>query len=436
MEKIELKRILFIQKNEIQKVLEDRSIIQRDCIHLVEKYIDTDLIKVITGVRRCGKSILSLQIITKRNYAYINFDDERLFKITTEDLNNILEILHEIYGNFKYLFIDEIQNIEDWELFVNRCRRQGYNILITGSNAKLLSKELATHLTGRFIEIELYPFSFKEFLKYFGLEYSMDELYLPEKVGEIKKYMNKYIETGGFPEVLKYPETETRYLADMYNAILGKDIITRYNIRFSKSLRDISTYLISNHSCEISYNKLKNIFDIKSSHTTENYVFYIEEAYLIFQLFPFSFKVKEQLRGSKKIYAIDTGLINAISSRSFDNTGRLMENIVFLELMRERSETPFEMYFYKSSQQEEVDFVIKKGLKITRLIQVCYSMELEKTRMRELKALIKASLELNCTDLLVITWDYEAEEEEMGKNIRFLPLWKWLLKDIFIREVI
>jgi len=423
MNKTELKAVLIAQKKEIETSLKD-NIIDREILKSSKKYMESNLIKVVTGIRRCGKSVFSMQLLKDENFAYVNFDDEKLSVVKAEDLNDVLEVLHEIYGDFKYLFLDEMQNIEKWELFANRCRRQGYNILLTGSNAKMLSKELAARLTGRYIELELYPFSFREFLKYFGMKYSEEDFYLPEKIGEIKKRLGEYIETGGFPEVLKYGEIRARYLADLYNAIIGKDIITRYNIRHSKMLKDMAAYLISNHSSFMSYNKLKNIFNIKSVHTIENYVSYIEESYLIFQLFPFSFKVKERLISPKKIYAIDTGMINAVSSKTFDNKSRLIENIVFLELKRLGKE----IFYYKSKQQEEVDFVLKEGLKAKQLIQVCYSLEDERTKNREIRALLKASEELKCKNLLVITWDYENEEIAEGKKIICKPLWKWLLE--------
>lgn len=424
MDKTQLKAVLIAQKREIEGILKD-NIINRELLESSRKYMDSNIIKVVTGIRRCGKSVFSFQLLKGRDFAYANFDDERLSRIRAEDLNDVLEVLHEIYGNFKYLFLDEIQNIEKWELFVNRCKRQGYNILLTGSNAKMLSKELATHLTGRYIELELYPFSFKEFLKYFGKKYSKENFYLPDKIGEIKNLLNSYIETGGFPEVLKYREIGLRYLTDLYNAIIGKDIITRYNIRHSKTLKDMAAYLISNYSSFISYNKLKNIFNIKSVHTIENYVSYIEESYLIFQLFSFSFKLKERLISPKKIYAIDTGMINAVSSKTFDNKSRLIENIVFLELLRVYGK---ETFYYKSKQQEEVDFVLKEGLKAKQLIQVCYSLDDEDTKKREIRALLKASEEMKCKNLLVITWDFESEEKVDKKKIIYKPLWMWLLE--------
>ena len=406
MNKEEIKKTLILQREELKEIKKER-LIEREFLSAVKKFRKTKLIKVITGVRRCGKSIFSLELLEKEKFAYINFDDERLSEISIRDTGNIMELLHEIYGNFKYLFFDEIQNIKGWELFVNRLQRQGYNIIITGSNGKLLSKELATHLTGRYIDIQVYPFSFREFLKYKNLDISEKDFYLPKKTGMIKKEFSKYLKTGGFPEFLKYKESRA-YLTNLYNGIIGKDIVTRYNIKYSKTLKDIANYLISNCSKKISYNKLKNLFDVKSVHTIKNYISYIEEAYLVFQLFPFSYKTKVQLISPKKIYIIDSGMINSISSVMFDNKTRLIENVVFLELKRMQAlNTGLEFYYWKDYQQREVDFVVKEGLKVKQLIQVCYSMEDEETRKREIKGLLKASKELKCKDLLVITFDDE-----------------------------
>ncbi|MCK4730067.1 MAG: ATP-binding protein [Candidatus Aenigmarchaeota archaeon] len=426
MNKEELKKILILQKEELKETKKQK-LIEREILPVMKKFKKTKLIKVITGIRRCGKSIFSLELLEKEKFAYVNFDDEKLSRISIEDSNKIIETLHEIYGNFKFLFFDEIQNIEGWELFVNRLQRQGYNLVITGSNAKLLSKELATHLTGRYNEIQIYPFSFREFLNYKDFKISREDIYLPKRIGSIKKYLGDYLKTGGFPEVLKYKENKN-YLTTLYNGIIGKDIVTRYNIKYSKTLKEIINYIISNCSKEISYNKLKNLFDVKSVHTIKNYISYVEESYLIFQLFPFSYKTKIQLISPKKIYAIDAGLVNAISPPMFDNKTRIIENVVFLELKRKQAINPgLDLYFWNGINSA-VDFVVKDGLKVKQLIQVCYSLEDDDTRKREIKGLVKASEELKCRELLIISYDEEEEIKQDGFVIRVVPLWKWLLE--------
>jgi len=422
MNKIILKQILLEQKQEISHIFKER-IIQRELEKKIKPALKTNLIKVITGPRRSGKSVLAHQLLQDKNYGYINFDDERLLGIKANDLNDLLEILKEINPDFNRLLLDEVQNVFGWELFVNRLKRLGYNILITGSNSQLLSKELSTHLTGRHIALELLPFSFREFLIYKNFTYTANDLFIAEQKGKIKRLFNEYLKYGGFPEVFKMP-VQVQYLRELYDKIISRDIISRFNIKYVRDLKEIALYLITNFGSRMSYNKIKNIFGLRSVHTVKNYVGYIEEAYLIFQVQPFSFKLKNQLLQPQKIYTVDQGFIQAISPRISPNLGKLMENIVFLELLRQEKE----IYFYSDPKQREVDFIIKQGLKITQLIQVCYNLDDEQTKTREIRSLLKASQELKCNNLLIITNDYEAEEKIKNKTIKFIPLWKWLLQ--------
>ena len=422
MEKIIIKQILLEQKKEIERIFQEK-IIPREIEREFSRAIETNLIKVITGIRRSGKSVLAHRLLKGKNYGYINFDDERLLGIQSKDLNDFLEVLQEINPGCRYLLLDEIQNVEGWELFVNRLKRLGYNLLITGSNSQLLSKELATRLTGRHITIELFPFSFREFLTYKGFSYTSESFYLAEERGKIKKLFNEYLKYGGFPEVLK-TELKNQYLRELYDKILTRDVILRFNLKYVRDLKEIALYLLANFASRISYNKIKNIFEIKSVHTIKNYLAYLEESYLIFLTHPFSFKLKKQFIQPKKVFVIDPGLINAIVPRISPDWGKLMENLIFIELLRRKQD----VYFYLDSQGREVDFVIKKGLKVNQLIQVCFKIEEKKTKEREIKSLLKASQKLKCKKFLVITLDVEKEEKINGKTIKFIPLWKWLLE--------
>jgi len=421
MENSIIKQILLDQSEEIKKIL-NTEIIEREIESKISKSLQNDLIKVIIGVRRCGKSVLSHCLLKDKNYGYINFDDERLIPAKAEDLNDFLEILREINPDFSYLLLDEIQNVRGWELFVNRLKRLGYNLIITGSNSNLLGKELATHLTGRHFTVELYPFSFREFLKYKNFKYSNNNLFITEKRAQIKRFFNEYLKFGGFPELSRI-EFKEQYLRDLYDKIISRDIISRYKIKYFKVLKEISLYLISNFGSRITYHKLKNIFNINSVHTIKNYISYLQEAYMIFELYPFSFKLKNQLKGARKVYAIDPGLINSISFQFSSNQGRVLENLVFLQLKR----TGNELYFYNESAHGEVDFIIKEGLKIKELIQVCYNPSDPETREREIKPLIRASNHLKCKNLTIITYDTEKIEKIGEKQINFIPVWKWLI---------
>lgn len=420
--KSQIKQILLDQKQEAKNILGVKSV-EREKENEFEKSLKNDLIKVIIGVRRCGKSFLAHRVLRDKNYGYINFDDERLIGVEAKDLNDFLEVLKEINPHFNYLLLDEVQNIAGWELFANRLKRNGYNLIITGSNSKLLSKELATHLTGRHYLIELFPFSFKEFLNYQILGFKEEDFYLTEKRAQIKRTLDDYLEIGGFPELFKI-ETKKQYLTDLYNKILTRDIVTRYNIKHFRSLKEIALYVLSNYSSRMTFNKLKNVFEIKSVHTIKNYIDYLEEAYIMFQLYPLSFKLKEQLRSARKIYSIDIGFIKTITSSFSDNQGRLMENIVFLELKIDGKE----IYYYVDSVGGEIDFLIKQKTSVEQLIQVCFSLNDPETKKRETKALIRAGEELKCSNLLIITWDEEGEEKFDRKTVKTVPLWKWLLK--------
>lgn len=428
MEKNKLKKAIIDQKEEIELLSSRIKIIKRSSFEKYKAYTGSTQVKVIMGVRRCGKSILSYQLLKDKPFAYINFDDEALANLTAEDLNDVLEVFYEVYGDFKYMLLDEIQNIAGWELFVNRLQRQKFNVIVTGSNANLLSKELSTHLTGRNIPLELYPFSFREFIKYHGVIVEDIGLLSTKERGLLKKRLEEYISTGGFPEVVKDPANKKVYLQSLYSDILNKDIIIRYKIKFSKTLREIANSLMSNTASHVSFNKIKNMFHLKSVHTALNYMSFLEESFLFFLVPRFSYKAKERAIAARKIYAIDTGMIGALSVSFSRNIGKIYENMVFLELKRRSSMGQSEISYWQDIYQNEVDFVVKEGRKIKELIQVCYDAGDYDTKKREVSALVKSGKELKCRKLIVITDDYEAEETIDGRKIKFIPLWKWLLE--------
>ncbi len=422
-----LKPIIVDQKEEVERIFREEKIIEREFLTTWKSSIESRSIKIITGVRRTGKSIFSLQLLEGKKYAYINFDDERLAGINTKDLNLVLQAFYELYGDIKYVFLDEIQNIGGWELFVNRLHRMGLNVVVTGSNANLLSRELASHLTGRHIPIEIYPFSFREFLNFENFKITKESLYSTKQKSMLVKKMRDYIEWGGFPESVKDRDNAKLYLSTLYSTILTKDVISRYNLKYVQTLKEIANYLLSNFSQPISYHKIKNIFEMGSTHTAKNYTSYLEETYMIYLLSKFSFKHKELLAPSKKAYVIDTGLINSLTFRMSENMGRLMENVVLVELLRRKS-TELEIYYWKDYQQREVDFVVKQGTEVIQLIQVTYAES--EINQRETKALIRASDSLRCKNLICITWDYEDSIQVDSKTIKCIPLWKWLIQEI------
>ncbi len=370
------------------------------------------------GIRRCGKSIFSYLLAKNSKTGYINFDDERLIELKNEDFDKILTSFYELYGDLDYIILDEIQNVKNWELFANRLRRTK-KVILTGSNSKLLAGELSTHLTGRYIDMELYPFSFKEFLR--KKEFKETKTYTSKEKAEILNYLKEYLQIGGFPESYKFGKA---IISRIYEDIITKDILLRYKISKIEELKKLSNYLITNSSQESTYSKLSKLLNVKHVNTISKWISYLENSFLFFRIERFDFKLKQQYIAPKKIYCIDTGIINSIGFQFSENIGRLIENKVAIELQRRKEKPQSKVYYWKDHQQNEVDFVIKNEKTVKELIQVTYSSDKENIKKREIQALLKASKELNCKKLTIITWDYENEEN----GIRYIPLWRWLLQ--------
>lgn len=415
-----IRDILLAQQRELGQ-FSQRQYVTR-CIDL--SGLDKDIIKVITGPRRAGKSFFTVHQLKKNGpFGYVNFDDETL--VEAEDYNDIIEGVNSLYNNPKLLFLDEIQNLPRWELFVNRLQRQGFNLVLTGSNSNLLSSELATHLTGRYMSTLVFPFSFKEFLSYFGDEGNLT-------TSEIKMKLHDYLHSGGYPEPLVKALDFNEYLRTLHDSIIFKDIVKRHNIKSPRPMADLSRYLISNSGSFLSYRNLAKLTGLKSTHTIGKYLDHFEEAFLFFRLNAFSVKYKEKVKSNKKIYAIDNGFITSKAFSFTANIGVLYENMAAVALKKRELNGELEFYYYKSPQGYEIDFVVKQGLEITRLIQVCYDVTDEKTRSREVRALLHGVKDLGCKNLTIITADYEKEEmvEWYGikGRVEFIPLWKWLLE--------
>ncbi len=250
---------------------------------------------------------------------------------------------------------------------------------------------------------------------------------MPDVKGKILNYLDTYLRQGGFPEVVVKNLDPKIYLETLFDAVLFRDVVKRYKVRFPQKIYDLATYLVSNVSGLFSFTKLKDTLGFRSINTVEKYLLYLEESYLFFSLNRFSFKVKEQIKAPRKIYLVDNGFILAKSFQFSKDYGKLMENLVFVEILREGYKLNKELFYYNTITGKEVDFVLRKGIKIERLIQVCFRIDDLETKKREIKSLIEASNELDCDDLLIITWDCEKEEGFKNKKIRFVPLWKWLL---------
>lgn len=416
----EIKNIMLEQEQRMADLFKNENIIKRE-FPLSQKDISAGAANIIMGPRRCGKSIFAFELINGKKAGYINFDDERL-TISASELNKALEAMYSLKGSVDTMIFDEIQEVKGWEKFISRLI-DNKKIIITGSNARLMSKELSTYMTGRHVDRELLPFSFKEFLAYEKFNFNPKSFTTRDK-SALLNLLEKYLFSGGFPLVFKFGRS---FVSDLYNDMINKDIIQRHNIKLSSKLSDVARYVLSNSSSETSYNKIRNIFIIKGKRTISEWVKYLEQAYVIFTIERFSFKLKESIMAPKKIYAIDTGFTSMLSVSK--DKWRLMENAVAIELLRRKkySFNEFEINYWKNHEQKEVDFLIRKNNKILQLIQVTFASHKKEIQERETKNLITASQELKCDNLLIITWDYETEEVQEKKKIKFTPLWKWLL---------
>lgn len=416
-----LKNILLTHQDE-KRVLLSKTYIHRAGLGKARENLSNNLIKVILGPRRAGKSVFALECLRSTPFGYVNFDDERLLHLKNYD--ELLRGIQDVYGDVHHLLFDEIQNLENWELFVSRLQRRGYSLVLTGSNSQLLSGELATHLTGRHEAFSLLPFSFQEYLD--AKKFPLGEPGHPqEKEGKILWQLDQYLQTGGYPEVTLQNVEAGSYLTSLFESILFKDIVRRYRIRFPQRLFDAAKFLLTNHSNEFTFTRLSKLLDFKSTHTIENYLRYLHEAFLLFQVPRYSTTLKETIKSAKKVYAFDTGLAQAIKFKTSPDLGRLIENVWALHLVRAKKE----FYVYKTRDGKEVDFAVKEGLRITGLMQVCLDVKNNVTFERELRSLVKAGKETGTSSLTLITWDGEGKETWQGSEVKIVPLWKELLKE-------
>lgn len=423
-----IEKVLLEQQDELDEMRGDVLIHrpEEDKINLHSK-----LAQVVIGVRRSGKSTLCFNALEKAGvkYAYANFDDDRLEGLNSDDLDKILELLYKIYGKFDYLFLDEIQNIEGWHLFVNRLLRQKLHIVVTGSNSKLLSGELASHLTGRHHKIELFPFSFMDWCKYYGVE--TDRLTTRNR-GLLQGEFDRYLKQGGFPELLS--ETDQKdYIDTLFDNIISQDIKKRFKVRNVDALKKIATNLLNTSPSFIVKENIQKDFDIKSDHTVNKYLSYLTQTYLISTLSKYSTKSKERIR-NEKAYAIDTAFMDKRQDAfSGSNMGFRLETIVYLELRRRCARQGSDLYYY-SNGSSEADFVVCDGNKTQAVYQVTFSLEGEKTRKREIRGAIAGTKGTKSEKTFIITdHDDEATLVVDDCTIYVVPAWKWLLGDSYAK---
>jgi len=361
---------------------------------------------ILSGIRRCGKSTLLRQLMEMRGKTYyFNFEDPRVEGFEPSDFSRLDEVFHEENGDSDCYFFDEIQNAPRWETFIRPMLDRGKMVVITGSNASLLSRELGTRLTGRHIRHEVFPFSFGEFTRLAGV-----------KPGP--KAFTEYMKRGGFPGYIKSGNDEV--LRELFNDILARDIAMRHGLRSFKALKEMALFLMSNIGKEFTYNSLKKAFGLGSVNSAISFVSYLEDSYLLFSVPRFDYSPKKQLVSPKKIYSIDNGLSRAVSLSFSDDAGRALENAVHLELRRRRKE----IFYFKG--RGECDFLVKEGMEITEAIQVCHSLN-EENKARELGGLIEAMEKFKLNEGLILTYADEDEVTGGGRKIKVLPAFKWML---------
>ncbi|MGB9721633.1 MAG: ATP-binding protein [bacterium] len=434
-----------MNKNEIIRILDDWNFWNKDQESGIDRnyytdrlhsYLKTDQVAVITGVRRSGKSYIMRQVakklinsgVSRNEILVINFEDPRFSQLNA----SLLQMIYETYLEFlspkekPYIFLDEVQEVADWEKWVRTMRElKKAKIIVSGSNAKMLSRDLSTLLTGIHLDLTVYPLSFKEFL-FFNDFQVRNDLDIITHQTEIKSLLRKYLEFGSFPEVVLH-KSKKEILLSYYDDIINKDLIKRYNVRKNERLRNLAKFYMTNISNLITYNSIEKFINL-SADTIEKFSQYFEDVYILFFLSRFSYKVKEQQKSPKKVYCVDTGLANTIGFRLSENLGKSFENVISLELKKKMIMNPdLEVYYWKDFQHREVDFVTKEKNEIKELIQVCWDIEEQKVKKREIKSLVKAMDELKVRHSIVITEDFAGEDNIGGKHIKFIPLWYWCL---------
>lgn len=377
------------------------------------------MIKLITGPRRVGKSTYALLMLQGKNFAYLNFDDNLLLSNWDEEL--VMRTLDEVYPDYEYLLLDEVQNLKDWDVWVSKLYRRGKNLIITGSNAKMLSSEMATVLTGRYLQVEMLPFSLAETMEWKGIGNNGYDT----QHTEATVIADDYLRNGGYPETIDMRSITRSYLSTLFDSIIWKDVAKRHNIRNITDLNNLALYLLSNFCNPLSANDIAQELTMSSVTTTRKFMDYLHEPYLFYYLPRFNNKLKLMKKAATKVYVIDNGFVTSKAFNISENLGRLLENEVFVELLRQGFQTESSLFYYRSRNDREVDFVTRHGAHIHQLIQVCYDMSSPKTEKREVTSLIECGEELKCDNLIIVTNNDDREINKDGHIIKVIPFAKF-----------
>lgn len=421
----ELERILRNQREELESTDFSEYVTRKE-----EEYIDLEspVAQIVIGVRRCGKSTLCQKVLKQSGvlFAYANFDDAVLAALKAVEMNLLLETLYQIYGAFTHLFLDEVQNIDQWPLFVNRLLRQKIHLVLTGSNANLLSDDLSTHITGRYNEIHLHPFSFKDYC----VAKKVDTKGLTTKAEGLRRHaLDGYLMQGGLPETF-FMKDQGRYVRSLLDAIINKDICKRYKIRYKKTLQQIANGLLDRFCQEVNYQDIQEAYHLKSVHTAKNYVSYIEKAYLVRLVPRYSFKSIER-QNYRKVYAIDTAFVTEHADvLQTDSWGWRLENVVCVELLRRMEYASQELFYLRENRSYEVDFAVVDRGHVMQLVQVTYDFSNPSTRLynREIGGLLKGATATHCNNLTLIMMHGESRDIKEGDyTIHCITATEWLL---------
>ena len=416
-----------LQETILQQKVERNKLIQIDyqprCYHeQVEKYLESNLMKLITGPRRAGKSVFSLLLLRGKRFAYLNFDDDKLLKEFDEE--HIMQVLKEVYSDYDYLLLDEPQNLPNWDLWVSKLYRRGYNLVITGSNSNLLSSEMASLLTGRYLSIEILPFSLRETLEYRKSNFNPA---LPEDKADFMLQVEDYFHYGGYPEIINNRDITESYLKTLFDSIIMKDIVRRYKVRKVEELYQFATYMISIFTSPFTYSSITEELGLSSKTTVQKFCTYLKNCYLFFYLPRYNHKLKLMQKAPQKVYIVDNGFLSSSAFQISENKGRLLENLVLLEFIRRKYEIGKNLFYYRNQSDKEVDFVVRENNVVRQLVQVCWDMSNPKTQKREIGSLMACAKDFPNGELFVITWNEQKEITMNAKIIHVVPYYKWCL---------
>ena len=410
-----MKDILIGQRKERDELL-SRPYLTRRTLQDPHRLLDSKLIKLITGPRRTGKSTQALLMLRGKNFAYLNFDNQALLE--SWDASQVMRMLDDVYPGYEYILLDEVQNLDAWDLWVSSLYRMGKNLVITGSNAKMLSSEMATVLTGKYLQLEMLPFSLEEFFDWNKLD--LHNLKEAQKA-EASALTDDYLRNGGYPETVVSRSLTRSYLDTLFDAIIWKDVAKRHHVRNTTDLNNLALYLVSNICSQLSANELTANLGLSSVNTTKKFMDYLHEPYLFYYLPRYNNKLNLMKKAPRKVYVVDNGFVAAKAFALSSNLGHLLENQVFIELIRRGYATEKTLFYYRSRNDKEIDFVMRKGTSVEQLVQVCYDMSNPRTEKRETDNLVEGAGELRCDKLVIVTNDEERTIEKDGYKISVIP---------------